>query len=87
MTPIDLDLFEITDETEYHVHPSQLLLNPTIEYARLDHGGLGYKVLNSPEVDDSVKSNQLYKCLQNTAPSSARPQSKGKNRRSKSKKR
>ena len=83
MTPIGLDLYEITDIEEYHVHPSQLIMTPTIEYVQLEHGGLGYKVLNYLQIDDSVKNNQLYLCLQGSATNDTGPQNKGKQKKRK----
>ena len=78
MSPTGLDIYEISDDLEYHVHPSQLLTTPIIEYVQLDHGGLGYKVLNHLAIDDSVKDNLLYRCLQDSLPDNNVPKNKGK---------
>ena len=83
MTPIGLDVFELTDDTEYHIHQSQLISTPTVEYVQLDNDGLGYKVLNYLDVDESVKNNQLYRCLQGNIPLVDEPQPKRKHRKSK----
>ncbi|KAL5257548.1 hypothetical protein ACHWQZ_G012468 [Mnemiopsis leidyi] len=85
MALVERDIYEISDDQEYHVHPSQLLSTPIVEYVQLNHGGLGYKVLNYLEIDKSVKENQLYKCLQDNLQGSSVPKSKGKAKASKRK--
>ena len=63
MEPIGLDVYKISDDQEYHVHPSQLLTIPIVEYVQLENDELGYKILNYLDIDTSVSNNQLFKCL------------------------
>ena len=63
MTPVESDLYEMSENLEYHVHPSQLLCTPIVEYVQFDNGGLGYKILNYQDVMESIKNNQLFLCL------------------------
>ena len=44
----DRDIFNMGENNQYHVHHSQLLANPQLQYLQLPDGqGCGYKVLNS----------------------------------------
>ena len=50
------------ENNQYHVHHSQLLANPQLQYLQLPDGqGCGYKVLNSKEICDSLIDNELYR--------------------------
>ena len=49
------------EDNQYHVNHSQLLVSPKMEYLELQDGqGCGYKVLNSNEIDASLRENELY---------------------------
>ena len=61
-TTDDRDIFSMGDNNQYHVHHSQLLTNPKLQYLQLpDVQGCGYKVLNSKEIYASLIENELYK--------------------------
>ena len=64
-TELNDEVFELNDTTEYHVHPSQLLIKPIIEYVKLEpNNTIGYKILNAKEVDNSINQNVLFRCMQ-----------------------
>ena len=49
------------EDNQNHVNHSQLLVSPKMEYLELQDGqGCGYKVLNSNEIDASLRENELY---------------------------
>lgn len=65
-------VFTMSDTTEYHIHPLQLLETPVIEYGTLLSGDLSlvYSVKNAKDIDASMKKNSFYIANQSASNSS-----------------